>query len=158
MINLMVNFKKIFVAILLFFFFFNVNSYSEVVNKVEVKGNDRISLETIMVFGDVTIGKNYEPSDINLLIKKLFESNFFSNISVKLKNNKLSIVVTENPLIDSIIFDGEKAQKNKEKIKELMILREKSSFIENSIKQDINQIKIFYRAMGFYFVTIDAGI
>ena len=154
----MENFKKIFVAILLFFIFFNVNSYSEVVNKVDVKGNDRISLETIMVFGDVSIGKNYERSDINLLIKKLYESNFFSNISVKLKNNKLSIVVEENPIINSIIFEGEKAKKYIEKVKELMILREASSFIANSIKQDINQIKIFYRALGFYFVAIDAEI
>ena len=129
MIIFMTNFKKVFVAILLFFIFFNVNSYSEVVNKVDVKGNDRVSLETIMVFGDVSIGKNYERSDINLLIKKLYESNFFSNISVKLKNNKLSIVVEENPLINSIIFEGEKAKKYKEKIKELMILREKSSFM-----------------------------
>ena len=154
----MTNFKKVFVAILLFFIFFNVNSYSEVVNKVDVKGNDRISLETIMVFGDVSIGKNYERSDINSLIKKLYESNFFSNISVKLKNNKLSIVVEENPLINSISIEGEKAKKFKEKIKELMILREKSSFIANSIKQDINQIKIFYRSLGFYFVAIDAEI
>ena len=68
MIIFMANFKKIFVAILLFFIFFSVKSYSEVVNKVEVKGNDRISLETIMVFGDVSIGTNYERSDINLLI------------------------------------------------------------------------------------------
>jgi len=82
MIIFMANFKKIFVAILLFFIFFNANSYSEVVNKVNVKGNDRISLETIMIFGDVTIGKNYETSDVNLLIKKLYESNYFLNISV----------------------------------------------------------------------------
>ena len=107
----MANLKKIFIAIVLFITFFYDNSYSEVVNKVEVKGNDRISLETIMVFGDVSVGKNYKESDVNLLIKKLYESNFFSNISVKLKNNKLSIIVEENPLIDSIIFDGEKAKK-----------------------------------------------
>ena len=69
MIIFMANFKKIFVAILLFFIFFNVNSYSEVVNKVNVKGNDRISLETIMIFGDVALGKNYETSEVNLLIK-----------------------------------------------------------------------------------------
>ena len=107
-----------------------------------------------MVFGDIAIGQNYEKSDVNLLIKKLYESNFFSNISVKLKNNKLSIVVKENPIIDSIIFDGEKAEKYKEKIKELLLLKEKSSFIENSIKRDINQIKTFYRTLGFYFVKI----
>ena len=158
MITFMSSFKKIFVVIILYFIFFNANSYSEIVKKVEVKGNVRISLETIMIFGDVSIGKNYEGSDVNLLIKKLYESNFFSNISVKLKNNKLSIVVTENPLIDSIIFDGEKAEKYKEKIKELMILREKSAFMENSIKRDINQIKTFYRTLGFYFVKIDTKV
>ena len=97
---IMPSFKKIFAVIVLYIIFSNVNSYSEIVNKVEVKGNDRISLETIMIFGDIAIGKNYEKSDVNLLIKKLYESNFFSNISVKLKNNKLSIVVTENPIID----------------------------------------------------------
>ena len=158
MIIFMANFKKIFVAILLFFIFFNVNSYSEVVNKVNVKGNDRISLETIMIFGDVAIGKNYETSDVNLLIKKLYESNFFSNISVKLENNILSIVVEENPIINSIIFDGEKAKKYKEVIRELLTLREKSSYTANSIKHDINQIKVFYRTLGFYFVKIDAEI
>ena len=114
MIILMVNFRKIFAAFILFFTFFNVNSYSEIVNKVEAKGNIRISLETIMVFGDISVGSNYERDDINLLIKKLYDSNFFSNISVKLENNKLIIVVVENPIINSIIIDGEKAEKYKD--------------------------------------------
>ena len=141
----MTSFKKIFFTIILFFTFFNVNSYSEVVNKVDVKGNDRISLETIVVFGDITIGKNYEASDINLLIKKLYETTYFSNISIELKNNELSIVVEENPIINSIIFNGEKAKKYKEKIRTLLTLRDKSSFIRSYIKNDINQIKAFYR-------------
>ena len=116
MMIFMSSFRKLFVLIILYFVFFNANSYSEIVNKVEVKGNVRISPETIMVFGDVSIGKDYQGADVNLLIKKLYESNFFSNISVELKNNKLTIVVEENPLIDSIIFEGEKAEKHTEKI------------------------------------------
>ena len=39
-----------------------------------------------------------------------------------------------------------------------MILKEKSSYIENSIKRDINQIKVFYRTLGYYFVKIDTQI
>ena len=156
--NYMLNFKKVFVLIILYFIFFNVNSYSEIVNKVEVKGNSRISSETIMVFGDISIGKNYQEPDINLLIKKLYESNFFSNISVELKNNKLTIVVEENPLVETIIFKGEKAEKYKDAIKEILLLREKSSFVESRIKHDINQLKTFYRALGFYFVKIDTKI
>ena len=153
----MLDFKKI-LFVICYLLFFSNNSFSEVVNKIEVKGNDRISLETIAMFGDISIGKNYESSDINLLIKKLYESNFFSNISIELKNNKLSIAVVENPLINLIIFEGEKADKNKDKIKQILLLKEKDSFIENNVKRDINQIKVFYRTLGFYFVKIDAKI
>ena len=53
------NFKKILIFIALLFTFFSSNSYSEVVKKIEVKGNERISAETIMVFGDIVLGKNY---------------------------------------------------------------------------------------------------
>ena len=48
---MMASLKKILVIIFAYFIFFNVNSYSEIVNKVEVKGNVRISQETIMVLG-----------------------------------------------------------------------------------------------------------
>ena len=155
---LMKKFKKIFFTTFLFLLFLSPNAHSEVVKKVETIGNERISSETIMVFGDVVVGNNYESSDINLLIKKLYESNFFSNISVKLENNILIINVKENPLINLIILDGEKAEKFRDKIKEILILREKSSFISNSVKQDINQIKMFYRTLGYYFVKIDSEI
>ena len=154
----MANFKKIIAFHILFFIFYNVYSYSEVVNKVDVQGNDRISSETIMIFGDIVIGNNYEESDVSLLIKKLYETRFFSNISVELANNKLTIVVEENPIVYSIIFKGEKAKKHVEKIKEFLLVREKSSYVSNNIKHDINQIKSFYRARGYYFVKIDAEI
>jgi outer membrane protein insertion porin family len=157
MMTLMLNFKKIFFTIFIYNIFLISASYAEVIKKVDVQGNERISKETILIYGDVSIGKNYETSDLNLIIKKLFESNFFSNISVKLENNKLSIVVEENPLIDEIVFDGA-IEKHIEPMRELLILRDKSSFTENSIKHDINQIKSFYRVLGFYFVKIDTEV
>jgi len=154
----MVFFKKIYVLVILFSIFFKVSSYAEVVNKIYVQGNERISQETIIIFGDVAIGKNYEESDISLLIKKLYETNYFSNISVELDNNKLTIVVKENPIVDSIIFKGLKTKKYMEKINELLLIREKTSFVSNNIKRDVNMIKAFYRALGYYFVKIDAEI
>jgi len=154
----MANIKKIFFSILFFFLIFINISYSDIVEKVEVTGNERISNETIIIFGDVVVGKNYETSDINSLIKKLYETSFFSYISAEIKNNKLSITVKENPIINTITFDGEKAKKFKDKIKELLELKEKGSFVETNVKHDINQIKAFYRSLGFYFVKIDAEV
>ena len=154
----MLNLKKIFISIILFFIFLSAHSHSEVVKKIEIKGNERISAETIAIFGDISVGKNYEISDINSLIKKLYDTTFFSNISVVVKNNILIVTVKENPIINSITFEGEKAKKYKEKIRELLLLREKGSFVENNIKSDINLIKDFYRSIGFYFVKIDVEI
>ena len=154
----MSNFKKILISAILFFTFLNAQSYSEVVNKVEIKGNERISSETVVIFGDVSVGKDYKTSDINILIKKLYDTTFFSDISVELKNNKLIITVKENPIIKSIVFNGEKAKKYQEKIRELIILREKGSFNQNNVKSDINLIKEFYKAQGYYFVKIDAEV
>ena len=70
-------FKKINFLIILCTFFVSINTYAEVVNKVDVQGNVRISDETIIVFGDVVIGSDYTRSDINLLIKKLYDTTFF---------------------------------------------------------------------------------
>ena len=136
-------FRKIFIFFILFTALQNFNAYSEVVNKFEVKGNERISLETIMIFGDIAIGKNYEEKDISLLIKKLYETNFFSNISVDFADNKLTITVKENPIVQSLIFKGEKAQKFKDQLGEMLNVREKSSFVSNDITRDVNQIKTF---------------
>ena len=92
-------------------FFLNNKAFADVVNKVQVEGNQRFSLETIIIFGDIKLGNNYESSDISLLIKKLYDTTFFSNISVNLENNILKIALKENPIIDSITFDGERAKK-----------------------------------------------
>ena len=102
----MAIFKKIFSHFLVFFLFLTVNVYSEVVKKVEIKGNERISNETIIVFGDISVGKDYSNADVNSLIKKLYSTSFFSDISVTLKNNTLNIVVRENPIIKSILLFG----------------------------------------------------
>ena len=76
--------RKIFIStFFLFLICFNNSSFAEVIKKIEVKGNERISLETIVVFGDVALGKDYNASDINLLIKKLYDTTFFSNISAE---------------------------------------------------------------------------
>ena len=52
-------------------------SYAEVVKELKIEGNNRISKETIIVFGDIQISEDYNNQKINDLIKKLYETNFF---------------------------------------------------------------------------------
>ena len=149
---------KIFFVFSLFFLSLSFKSSAEVVNKVEIQGNERITKETIIIYGDIKIGSDYETSDLNLLIKKLYETTFFSNISAELDNGLLNIQVEENPIVNSITFEGEKTKKFTEALTKLLLIREKGSFIKGYVKSDINLIKEFYRSLGFYFVKIDAEI
>ena len=65
-------FKKIIFYIIFLTFAFSINLYAEIVNKVELKGSKVITLETVVIFGDIKIGQNYEQSDVSLIIKKLY--------------------------------------------------------------------------------------
>jgi len=156
--TLMFVFRNIFTFVVLISLFFSTSAYPEVVKKVDVKGNERVSLESILIFGDIEIGKNYEETDLGTIIKKLYETNFFSNIELELKNNKLTLIVKENPIVNSLVFQGEETEKYKEKIIEFLETREKTSFVSSNIQNDVNRMKGFYRALGYYFVKIDADI
>ncbi len=94
-------------------FLINFNNISaEVVKKIEVKGNERISEETIIMFSNVSIDEDINSSKINQILKDLYNSNFFENISVSISDNKLLINVKELPIIENISFEGIKAKKN----------------------------------------------
>ena len=141
---------------ILCFLFIGNNVLADVLKKIDISGNKRISVETIKVYGDIQINKNYQDDDINDIIKKLYNTNFFSNISTSFSNGVLKINVTENPIIYSIDIKGEEAKKFKNQIFKLISLKEKSSYIENFVKSDIEMIKSFYKSLGYYSVTVDA--
>ena len=142
----------IFIITLLFTF----QTKAEVLKKLEIKGNSRISEETLKVYGEIQINKDYTTDDINEVIKKLYDTKFFSKISTSFTNNTLVITVEENPIINTIIIDGEKAKKFKEAILEIISLKEKSSYVESDIKKDIEMVKSFYKSLGFYAAEVEA--
>ena len=84
---------------IILFILLTTKSYSEVINKVNVINNDRITQETILVFSNIEIGKNYSLNDLNEIIKDLYETNFFSNVSLNLIDGILTIDVKENKVI-----------------------------------------------------------
>ena len=79
--------KYIIKIILIFFLIFNVNA--EEIKKIEITGNNRVSDETILLFGDIAINKEYSDSDLNKIIQNLFKTEFFENIKLKVENNTL---------------------------------------------------------------------
>ena len=130
--------------------------HAEILKKVEVYGNERIIKDTIIVYGEIEKGKDYSQEDINNIIKKLYGTKFFSKIAVNFTDGILKITVEENPIINSIVIQGETATKFKKAILDSLSLKEKSSFIKSDVKNDLETIKTFYRSLGYYSPEVEA--
>ena len=86
---------KLFLFVFVVLFLSAKSVFSEIVNKIIIDGNDRVPTETIIIFSDVKIGNNIDNNELNKIIERIYSSNFFENISTKLENNILTIVVKE---------------------------------------------------------------
>ena len=150
--------KKI-IAIFLFIIFFTTNVFSEIFSKITISGNKRISDETIKVYGNIKpLGSNLSSSELDQILKNLYETNFFKNVSVKIQNNILIIDIEEYPTINQLVILGEQANKIKKQIKDQISSKENNSYIENNINNDISKIKQLYSSIGYNYAKIDVKI
>ena len=87
-------------------------SNAEVVKKIEISGNKRISDETIKVYGEINeLNSDFSKNDLNSILKNLYSTNFFQNVSVKIKDNILYVELDEYPIVNQLLIIGEKSNK-----------------------------------------------
>ena len=147
--------------LLVLFIFFSLlitDLNAEIVSKISVKGNKRVSLETIKVYGDIEIGKDYSEADLNKVLNKLYETEFFENVEINLKNNILLINLKEYPIVNQLVITGEKSKKFQDQIKKIIKLKPKSSYIKSYLTKDINTIKSLYSSIGYSFADVNVKI
>ena len=147
----------IFISVLVFFNFFN-QLKADIINNIIVNNNERISLGTIKTYGKIEIGKDYSEDDLNQVLKNLYETKFFKNISLKIDNQVLIIDLIENKLVQTIIIEGIKSSTIKNTILESLIIKEKAPFNESDISKDLNNIKRSLTSEGYYLSNIDSNI
>ena len=149
--------KVILLSFILNFIFLSF-SFSEIIKNIQIKGNTRISDETVLMFSKINVGENFKTSMLNELLKNLYDSNFFSDVSVKFKNNIVFIKVEEAPLIKNIKISGIKADKFKKLIRESLLLKPRGSFNNFFLSEEKKIIQSKLRSAGYYFSKIDPFI
>ncbi len=132
-----------------------VSASSEIVKSIEIFGNDRISKKTIEMFSNVKLDENLNSKDLNIILKNLYETNFFEDVNLKLDNNVLTINVIEFPIIQNINYEGIKANKIKNSISENLNLKPRSSFNKFFLKKDKDSILNTLQNLGYYFSNVE---
>jgi len=148
---------KFFIQLFLFSIFLTFSAYPKNYEKIIVSGNERISVETILVFSEIIDNKSLDENSINEILKKLYNSGFFKDVTVKIENNNLAINVLENPIIQTVFIEGIKRKKTVESLYEVLSLKNRSSYNSFLIKKDEVAILKHLKDDGYYFSNITSS-
>tara|TARA_Y100000591_G_C21850740_1_gene711510 strand:+ start:725 stop:2968 length:2244 start_codon:yes stop_codon:yes gene_type:complete len=137
-----------FLAVIIFLSSIAISSANEnAINEIDVVGNQRIDIETVVSYTDINLGAIYSDELGNLILKNLFETNLFSNIEILFENNALKITIVENPTINLVKFSGNSKVKDEDLINEIQ-LKERSVYSRSKVKKDIERMLTLYQRAG----------
>ena len=143
-----------FITFFLFIFFFSIKSFSQdiKISNILINGNRNISKDTILSnLGITSTNFTTDSQKLNLIKKKLFDTNFFSSIELEISNNTLIVSVIENPLIEFVIISGlEDREDFKKNIDKLLLLKTNLLFSEFLLNSDIVSIQDYLKSQGFF--------
>ena len=96
-----IHFLKKIIGSVIILLFSIVYSTAEIVKSIIIEGNERVNSETIKIFAEVSINDNLNSEDLNLILKKLYKTNFFEDVQLFFEDSLLRIKVNENPVIQN---------------------------------------------------------
>ena len=143
---------------LFFILFLFSAAYANENYNYDIQGNKRISDQTIISIIDFKKNEKYDVEDLNNFQKKLYNTNYFSKVSLKIVKNTIQIRVEENPIIDFFYINGVINKKREDFFYENLSLGQNKIFSESLLKKDIENIKDIYQDAGFFDVEVNTNI
>ena len=149
--------NKILKINLIILFIFSCAS-AEIIKNINILGNKRLSVKSIIVFSKIELKQDYNEDSLNTILKNLYSTKFFKDVTLDIDNGTLTITVIENPIIEELNINGIKNAGLKEFILENINLKNRNSFIENIFVSDLNLIKNILKNAGYYFSDVKTSL
>ena len=141
---------------IIIFFLILTNSLFAEIKKVTVIGNVRVNSSTIELLVDKKIA-NVDSIYINNLTKKIYDTDFFSDVKISFNQDVLSINVVENPIVNFFYINGIK-DTDLDQVNKIITLKENSIFSSAKLKKDIEATKEFLNVSGYYQALINPEV
>jgi outer membrane protein insertion porin family len=140
------------IRFLVIFFFILASSSIAEIKKVNIIGNSRVNSNTIDLLVDKKIN-NIDSIYINNLTKKIYDTDFFSDVKISYNQDVLTISVVENPIVNFFYINGIK-DTDLDQVNKIITLKENSIFSSSKLKKDIEATREFLNASGYYQASI----
>ena len=130
------------------------NRYGGTIRSVVVEGNRRIEARTVQSYLLLEPGDTFDPNRIDLSLKTLFATNLFADVSIDRRGDDLVVRVVENPIINRVIFEGNRALKE-DKLKEEIQAEPRGIFTAARVQSDVQRILELYRQSGRFAAKVE---
>ena len=123
------------------------------IRRVTVEGNQRIEPATIASYLQVGPGDTFDPERIDMSIKTLFATGLFSDVQIEQRGTDLVVIVSENPIINRVIFEGMRTL-DEEDLEDEVQARPRSVFTPARAQADVQRILDVYRRNGRFAAQV----
>jgi len=133
------------------------SAVAQSVNSIEVQGNRRVEAATIRTYFHPGPGGRLGPAEVDEGLKALYATGLFSDVHIEHPGGRLLVVVTENPVINQVAFEGNKKAKD-EQLKTEVQSKPRGTLSKPTVQADVQRIIEIYHRSGRFDVTVTPQI
>ncbi|HEX4176860.1 MAG TPA: outer membrane protein assembly factor BamA, partial [Rhizomicrobium sp.] len=129
------------------------------IQRIVVRGTQRVEAGTVLTYVGLREGDNFTPADADTALKALTATGLFSDVKTDFDEatGTLTIRVTENPIINQVVFEGNSKVSDKDLTKEVQ-LKPRMVFTRAKVQADVQRIVELYRRNGKFAARVDPQI
>ncbi len=127
---------------------------SNTIRSISVAGAERLEPQTILSYIRLRVGEEYTSVAADQALKDLGATELFSNFSIRNDAGNVVITVTENPVINRIVLEGNKRLKNDKILPEIK-LSPRQIFTRSKVRADVARIIELYKRQGRFAATVE---
>ena len=134
----------------------------KLIKDIEIRGNKVISASTILSKIKTRVNQPYYSQVSRDDIKRLYETGFFSDVSIDYEEKddaiKVIINVTEKPIVDKVVLEGMRVLR-KDLLERKTLKTKSGQYLDCTIlKEDAENIKSEYRKRGYSDTEVDSDV
>ncbi|HEX4636880.1 MAG TPA: outer membrane protein assembly factor BamA [Rhizomicrobium sp.] len=136
-----------------------VTEVPRIIQHIVVRGTQRVEPGTVLTYIGVREGDAYTPADVDTALKALTATGLFSDVNTGFDDatGTLTIRVTENPIVNQVVFEGNSKVSDKDLTKEVQI-KPRAVFTRAKVQADVQRIIELYRRNGKFAAKVDPQI
>ena len=123
------------------------------VELIRVEGVQRIETETVLSYLSFRRGDRVGTTALDKSLKTLFATGLFSDVSLRREGEVVVVVVTENPVINRLAFEGN-LRISDEVLGDEVRLRPRVVFTQSRVQSDVQRIIDIYRRQSRFAARV----